>query len=127
MKLVLGRSGVLWTALVVLGCGDDSDGGAADAGPEEAACPQLAGTWKISDHCGGAALIGMDVTVTQSGCDLTVNSLGTYTGKVGEDGKFTLAGKSANDMPVSCTGTATTTEIDETCSESCHVVLSRPE
>jgi len=115
--------------LVLAACSDD-DGGAStlDGGDEDAgggACPNLAGTWTISEHCGGAPLIGMTVPVTQSGCVITTGgTFAGFTGTVGNDGAFTLDGV-ANGTSVSCTGTATTTTITEDCTGDCHVVMTK--
>ena len=116
--------------LLALACGDDdggsptTDGGEQDSGGG-GACPNLAGSWTITEHCGGAPLIGMTVPVTQNGCDFT--TAGAFPGFVGTitaDGNITFSGV-ANGTTIDCTGTATETRITETCTGNCDVVLTK--
>jgi len=67
----------------------------------------------------------MAVHVTQDGCDVMVHDIGDYSGQVGKDGAFSLAGEGVDGSSVSCTGTATSSKIEETCAGSCQVVLTK--
>lgn len=116
--------------LALSACGDD-DGAAptADGGDQDSggggACPNLAGTWTIDQHCGGASVIGMTVPLTQSGCTFTTGgTFAGFTGTVTDDGTLTFSGV-ANGSTIDCTGTATPTTITETCTGDCNVVLTK--
>jgi hypothetical protein len=117
-------------ASLLVACGDDDDGSEVNAGDGDVgdggdACPNLAGTWTIKEHCGGAPLIGMTVTITQNGCDLVVSDMGDFAGTVDEGGAFSLEGMSITGDAVSCTGTATASMIEETCAGSCKVSFEK--
>lgn len=118
---------LLVVCMLLAACGDDDgseDTGGGDGDASGDSCPDLEGSWTIKEHC-GPNLVGMTVTVTQDGCDLVVHDMGDYTGSVKANGEFTLAGDSANAMPVMCSGTATATKIQETCASTCNVVLEK--
>jgi hypothetical protein len=103
----------------IVGCGSD-DSTSAGASSGSAACPNLAGQWKVSAHC-DPSLVGKDAVVTQSGCSLTFASpFNGFTGSVTADNKVTLSG------PQSCTGTASSTSITMSCTPgTCTVTLAR--
>jgi hypothetical protein len=107
-------------------CAGDDDApmtSARDAG-RSASCPNLAGTWTIASHC-GTSLVGMSVAVAQDTCAIsTGGAFAGLSGDVASDGSFMLAG-TVSGMSVSCTGTATATRIDETCTGNCSVTLTR--
>jgi hypothetical protein len=87
-------------------------------------CADISGAWVIRAHC-GAALVGMTVGVTQTGCTVTTSgSFPGFTGMLDSDGKFSLSG-TGNGMSVSCEGTATPQQIIETCTGNCNVTLGR--
>lgn len=113
-------------ALFAMGCGDDG-GGSPDGGATQdgaSACPLLAGTWTIANHC-SAALIGMEVAVMQSGCSLTTNgTFAGFTGTLAQDGSLTIAGN-VSGTSVMCTGTATTQHWTQSCTGNCAVTLTR--
>ena len=116
--------------LMMLSCaacgGDDSsDPGKTVADPDAAtSCADISGNWVIRSHC-GAALVGMSVTVTQTGCSITTSgSFPGFTGTLKSDGKFSMSG-TASGMSVSCEGTATAQQISETCTGNCSVTLGR--
>jgi len=111
-------------ALAALSCGDDSTPATYSNTDAAADCEQLAGIWTISEHC-GAALIGMQVTVTQTACAIaTQGAFAGFTGEVKRDGSFSMSGTS-NGTAVSCTGTATAKRISESCTGNCQVALTR--
>lgn len=136
------RAGVvlMLCAVCIVACGDDDggasgtsgsggSGGTSGSGDQDSgggnACPNLAGTWTIDEHCGGAPLIGMSVPVTQAGCEFTTSGpFAGFTGTVDEDGAFTMSGV-ANGATITCTGTATTTLLTQSCTGDCDVVLSK--
>lgn len=122
-RLILLTAGLsLWGA----GCGDDGDtthdGGVTHDGAS--ACPTLAGSWTIANHC-SAALVGMEVVVMQSGCALTTGgTFAGFTGTVAQDGSLTIAG-TVSGTNVMCTGSATAQHWQQSCTGSCAVTLSR--
>lgn len=131
------RAGVvlMLCAVCVIGCGDDDGGGAGTSGSGGSGggdqdsgggnCPNLAGSWTIDEHCGGAPLIGMTVPVTQDGCEFTTSgAFAGFTGTLNENGDFTMSGE-AGGMTITCTGTATTTLVTQSCTGDCDVVMSK--
>jgi len=98
-------------------CGDSSD-----ASPASNTCPDVSGTWTITDHC-SAPLIGLSTDVTETGCSLSFSApFDAFSGNVTSDGKITISG------PQSCTGTASASAIAMNCTggaDTCEVKLSR--
>ena len=108
-----------------MGCGSDSNPSAPTyAGDAAASCPVIAGTFTIQKHC-SAALIGTTIAVEQTACDFTTTgAFPGFHGTLDREGKFTMVGTS-NGTEVSCTGTASADRIDESCTGSCQVTLTR--
>ena len=121
---------LLVAAVLTTGCGDDGGGPGPDSGAGEqdsggGSCPNLAGDWTITAHCGGAPLIGMTVPITQADCTITTSgAFPDFTGTVASDGSFMLAG-TANGVAVSCNGVALGNTITESCMPSCDVTLTK--
>lgn len=119
----------VWLVIVQLlaACGsDDGEAPKSYAGEPDAAhgCVDISGTWLIRAHC-GAALVGMSVGITQSGCSFTTSgSFPGFSGTLDADGKFDLSG-TANGMNVTCQGTATAQQITQSCTGNCNVTLGR--
>ena len=114
----------LWFCVSLAGCGDDDAGGGnTDGGQTQ--CIDLSGTWTVDEHCGGAAVVGMTVPVTQTGCAFTTGgTFAGFAGTIDESGAITLSGV-ANNQQIDCTGTATATRITETCTGDCNVVMTK--
>jgi hypothetical protein len=109
-------------ALSSFACGSDDDDDASGSS-HTGDCPDVAGAWTITMHC-GAGLIGSRITVDQDECLFSTDGpLGSLSGAIQSDGSFTLRG-TANGMSVTCGGVATTTNITQSC-EGCNVSLKR--
>lgn len=116
------------TSCVLLGvsaCGSSSDSGApstaASAGaPSVAACPDVSGTWTVTQHC-DATLIGQTLNVMQSDCALSMASpFDQFMGRVTKDDTISLSG------PQTCSGSATSDAVSMRCTPgNCVVVLAR--
>jgi hypothetical protein len=117
LRRLLAARGVL-LLLLVAACSSSSSPPAASG--EGGACPNVAGTWKITAHC-DPSLIGQNAGVAQSGCSLTFQApFNGFTGTVTSDDKITVSG------PQSCSGSATASAISMSCTPgTCAVTLSR--
>ncbi len=110
--------------LLMLGataCGSDGSSGAANGGTSGSqSCPDLSGAWKIAKHC-DTSLVGTTLTVMEKDCALTMAApFDSFMGNVTSAGAITLSG------PQSCTGTATETTVNMSCTPApCEVVLGR--
>ena len=95
--------------------GSTGSSGASGATP---ACPTVAGNWKVTQHC-DTSLVGSPIVVTQNGCNLTFSApFDKFSASETSDGKLTVTG------PQTCTGTASATAIDMSCTPgTCTVVL----
>lgn len=117
---------VVLLTVAALGCGDDggednADGGTSDAGR---ACLELAGTWTIQSHC-NAALKGMTVPVSQAGCVIsTAGAFAGLSGPLDKLGHFELSG-TIGGTQVTCSGTATSELLTQSCTGNCNVTLAR--
>jgi len=94
------------------------ESGAAGAGGD--ACPDVSGTWKVSQHC-ESSLIGLSVSVTEQDCALSFAApFDQFSGSVSADDRITLSG------PQNCTGSVTAGAISMTCTPgTCKVTLTR--
>lgn len=110
-------------ALLACACGSDSSGtpsNSAGGGGNDAACPDITGTWAVTKHC-DASLVGASAVVTQHDCKLSFAApFDGFTGSVGADGTIVLSG------PQSCTGKPATDSIALSCTPgTCDVTLTR--
>jgi hypothetical protein len=109
-------------ALFVCGCGSDPSGTPSNSngGSDNAACPDITGTWAVTKHC-DASLVGSNAVVSQHGCTLSFAApFNAFNGSVGTDGTVTLSG------PQNCTGKAAGSSISLSCTPgTCDVALSR--
>jgi len=97
-------------------------GGNGGTGGNGGSCPNLAGTWTITEHC-SAEFVGMTQTITQTGCEFaSATSTGTTT--INPDGSFSFSDTYMGN-PFECTGTATVTRISQVCTGDCTVVLTK--
>jgi hypothetical protein len=98
----------------------NSAGSSTSSSSGSGACPNLAATWKVTAHC-DPSLIGQNAVVTQTGCNLTFAApFNGFTGTVTADDKLTVTG------PQQCTGTATASAIQMSCTPgTCTVTLAR--
>lgn len=90
------------------------------AGETSAACPSVAGTWNIAEHC-DLSLVGKSAVVMESDCSLSFAApFAGFTGTVASDGKLTLSG------PQTCSGMASSSTIDLRCTPgTCTVKLNK--
>lgn len=107
---------------LLLACSSSSetgkDSGAAGAGSDT--CPDVSGTWKVSEHC-ESSLVGASLMVTQRECALSfAPPFDQFTGSVSVDDRITLTG------PQNCTGSASASAVSMVCTPgTCQVSLSR--
>ena len=97
-----------WLAfLFLVACSSDSSGGSSSGAT--GACPNVAGSWKVTKHC-DSSLVGQPATVTQKDCALSfAPPFDGFTGSIDKDGKVTLGG------PQQCTGTGSANGFVLTC------------
>lgn len=88
-----------------------------------ATCPDVSGTWTFEDHC-EPSLIGTSYEVFQTGCNLTVSTVG-WTGFIESDGAVTISGPIDETTTLTCEGHATETRLEASCVPTCDVVLVR--
>jgi len=114
----------IWVLLLLfvfalIGCSqDDDDDDSAD--DDSASCPDVSGTWTLTEHC-EADLIGSALEIVQVGCDLT--EFGTWegwTGTVEPDGSTQWSGN-AGTTPMTCTGAFVGNTVSVTCDPPCDV------
>jgi hypothetical protein len=93
-----------------------STGGTSGSGT--AACPTVSGNWKVTQHC-DPSLVGSPIVVTQNGCTLAFSApFDKFSATVKSDSSLTVTG------PQTCTGTASASAIDMSCTPgTCTVVL----
>lgn len=126
-------------ALLVGGCGDDSNGDAGSGGAAgdgvaggggssgfggigTPSCPTLADSWVIEEHC-TAGFETEVIPFAQTGCALVVGgAFSGLEGTVGENGEIDLSG-ALGVLPYECQGTATATEMALLCNMDCPVDL----
>jgi len=109
---------LMTVTLGAFACGGDDNTQAKSPG-----CPELAGTWTITDHC-DPDLKGTMVPITQDGC--TVSTGGTFaglSGPIGSSGQLDLKGTLAG-TALSCKGQVDGDHITEDCS-GCKATLTR--
>jgi hypothetical protein len=108
--------------LFISACGSSSSGpsDSSAAGDTSTACPNVAGTWNIAEHC-DLTLVGKTAVVMENDCSLTFAApFDGFTGTVASDGKLTLSG------PQTCSGTASSSVIDLRCTPgTCSVKLTK--
>jgi hypothetical protein len=104
--------------LCLLAC--SSSLSSSSGGDSGSMCPNVAGTWNITEHC-DPSLVGQRVVVTQTGCSLSFAApFNGFTGTLASDGKIIVSG------PQSCTGAATASSISMSCTPgTCKVALAR--
>ena len=100
------------------GTSGGSSGSSGSSG--SAACPNVAGAWKITAHC-DASLVGQALTISQTDCALAFSApFNGFTSTLTTDGKISVSG------PQTCTGTASATAVSMTCTPgTCLVTLGR--
>jgi hypothetical protein len=108
--------------LLVAACSSSSSPASADA-PDSGgggACPDVSGTWTITQHC-DTSLVGEKAVVTETGCSLSFAApFDGFSGMVAAGGGITLTGAQ------SCTGTVEASSITMVCTPgSCDVTLTR--
>lgn len=110
---------ILFCSLLICACSSSSSG-SSDAGATSAACPNVAGTWTITEHC-DTTLVGQTAVVAQTGCSLSFAApFNGFTGTVASDGALTLGG------PQTCSGTASSSDLTLNCTPgTCVVKLSK--
>jgi len=104
--------------LLVTACGGDDD--------EDGDCIDVAGTWTFTDHC-ETSLIGGDITVTQSGCSITVDWGGPEPWSGSMSGNtMTMSGDTGGGHILTCTGEVVNDTWTSDCTpDACHVVVTR--
>jgi len=122
---------VIAVVAMALGCSSGSGGGgtsgAAGGGSGGGAgqCPDVAGTWTIESSC-QSSQVGAKTTLTQTGCT-AVDDEGTSIA-LAADGSFAWSGKLPDGTPISCSGTATSSSISQTCDvggQQCPMTLGK--
>jgi hypothetical protein len=124
MRPLLSRRVRLAFALFLVACSGGGDSGTVAGTPTDGggggggACPNLAGNWKVTQHC-DTSLVGQSASATQKDCTLTFAApFDGFTGTVTSDGKISMSG------PQTCTGTASASSIVLTCTPgTCAVTL----
>jgi hypothetical protein len=116
-------AGTTTTDPIASGAGSSSStggSGGGNGGASSAACADVGGTWTVKNHC-DPTLVGQQVTITQSTCALTFSSpFDGFTASVDQDDKVSVSG------PQTCTGTASHSTINLTCTPgTCVVKLTR--
>jgi hypothetical protein len=107
--------GALGQSCVAGACQDASTGGS---------CPNVAGSWTITQHCEGS-LIGAAYAVTQSQCSFSIATVG-WSGAVDAQGHITMSGEGAPGTTLTCTGTVDATGLQVDCTPGpCHVEMIR--
>lgn len=117
---------IWFLCLLFCACGSsssDSGPGSSNvggAGNQTTACPDVSGTWRITEHC-DPSLVGLDAIVTQTQCSLTFASpFDGFSGSIGADGSLAIHG------PQTCTGTASDDTLALSCTPgTCVVTMTR--
>jgi hypothetical protein len=98
------------------------DGLTAVRGEPPAACADLSGAWKVTQHC-QASQVNQTFTVTQTGCAFTTSApFAGWSGTIDADDIFKIESPTRS---IVCTGTFDGTRIASTCLPSCAVSLQK--